>query len=69
MTLEELRYESGIKAYKIAEKLEISREQYRNLEKGLYKLNNFKIEKLCEVFGKDKTEIIQAIGEGNINDR
>lgn len=69
MTLEQLRKESGIKAYKIAERLKISREQYRNLEKGLYKLNNFKIEKLCEVFSKDKAEIIQTIGEANVNDR
>lgn len=69
MTLEELRIESGIKAYKIAEKLSVSREQYRNLEKGIYKLNNSKVEKLCEVFRKSKAEIIQAIGETNINDR
>lgn len=69
MTLEQLRNESGLKAYKIAERLKISRKQYRNLENGLYKLDNFKIEKLCEVFSKDKAEIIQAIGEANINDR
>lgn len=69
MTLKQLRIESGMKAYKIAEELNVSREQYGNLEKGIYKLNNLKVEKLCEVFRKSKTEIIQAIGETNINDR
>ncbi len=69
MTLEQIRKESGYKAYKVAEKLKISRVQYRNIEKGLYKVDNSKIEKLCEVFEKTRSEIIESIGEGCINDR
>lgn len=69
MTLKGLRIESGLKAYKIAEEIGVSREQFRNLENGLYKIDNRKIEKLCEVYRKTKSEIIEAIGEGNISDR
>jgi putative transcriptional regulator len=68
MKLEQMRKESGLKAYKIAEFLKISRIQYRNLEKGLYNFSSEKIEKLSEVFGKEKDEIIKAIGEARIRD-
>jgi len=57
MNLKQLRNESGIKAYKIAEKLDISRVQFNNLEKGKYKIDMLKIEKLSEVYGKSINEI------------
>lgn len=57
MNLKQLREESGIKAYKIAEKLDISRMQLNNIEKGKYKLDMPKIEKLSEIYGKSINEI------------
>lgn len=66
MNIKEIRLETGVKAYKIAEELGISRKQFNNLEKGIYKTSEDKIEKLCKIFGKDKLTIINAIGEKNI---
>lgn len=60
MNLKQLREESGIKAYKIAEKLYISRVQFNNIEKGKYKLDKLKIEKLSEIYGKSINEIEMA---------
>lgn len=60
MNLKQLREESGIKAYKIAEKLDISRVQFSNIENGKYKLDKLKIEKLSEVYGKSVNEIEMA---------
>lgn len=57
MNLKQLRKESGIKAYKVAEKLDISRVQFNNIENGKYKLDKLKIEKLSEVYGKSIDEI------------
>ena len=62
MTLKDLRKKSGLKAYKVAELLGISRVQLNNLEKGKYKLDRLKIEKLSEVYRED-VETIQAIAE------
>jgi putative transcriptional regulator len=57
MNLKKLREESGIKAYKVAEKLGISRVQLNNIEKGKCKLDTLKIEKLSEIYGKSINEI------------
>ncbi|AKA68495.1 helix-turn-helix domain-containing protein [Clostridium scatologenes] len=69
MTLKELRKQSGLKAYKIAEMLGISRAQLNNLEKGKYKMDKLKIEKLSEVYCKEIKEIkliVSKGGEGNV---
>ncbi|MBN3406364.1 transcriptional regulator [Clostridium botulinum] len=58
MTLKDLRIESGLKARKVAEYLGISREHLYNLEKGKYKLDKLKLEKLCEVYCKGADEIL-----------
>ncbi|KEI75924.1 helix-turn-helix domain-containing protein [Clostridium botulinum] len=58
MTLKDLRIESGLKAYKIAECLGISRTQLYNLEKGKYKIDKLKLEKLCKVYCKDIEELL-----------
>ncbi|MBN1062696.1 MULTISPECIES: helix-turn-helix transcriptional regulator [Clostridium] len=60
MNLKELRKESGIKAYIIAEKLDISRVQFNNIEKGKSKLDMLKIEKLSDIYGKSVDEIEKA---------
>lgn len=57
MTLKDLRLNSGLKAYKVAELLGISRVQLNNLEKGKYKIDKLKVEKLSEVYCKDIDEI------------
>jgi putative transcriptional regulator len=57
MNLKQFREESGIKAYKIAEKLDISRVQLNNIENGKYKLDILKIEKLSKIYGKSIKEI------------
>lgn len=67
MTPQELRKISGLKAYKIAEILGISRVQLHNLENGKYKLDKLKIEKLCEVYQKNELEIISAFSKGGAN--
>ncbi|EJP6471411.1 helix-turn-helix domain-containing protein [Clostridium botulinum] len=58
MTLKDLRIESGLKARKVAEHLGISRTHLYNLEKGKYKLDKLKIEKLCKVYCKDIEELL-----------
>lgn len=60
MSFEQLRKENGIKVYKIAEKLDISRVQFNNLENGIYNLDMLKIEKLSEIYRKSIEEIEMA---------
>jgi putative transcriptional regulator len=60
MTLKEMRLESGLKANKIAEKLNISRRQLVNLEQKKFKLSEDKVEILSKLYEKDKEEIRKA---------
>lgn len=60
MSFEQLRKENGTKVYKIAEKLDISRVQFNNLENGIYNLDMLKIEKLSEIYRKSIEEIEMA---------
>ena len=60
MTLKEMRLESGLKANKIAEKLNISRRQLINLEQKKFKLSEDKVEVLAKLYEKDKEEIRKA---------
>lgn len=60
MNLKQLREESGLKAYKVAEKLYLSRTQLNNIENGKYKIDMLKIEKLSEIYGKSIKEIESA---------
>lgn len=60
MTLKEMRLESGLKANKIAEKLNISRRQLINLEQKKFKLSEDKIETLSKLYGMSKEEIRKA---------
>ncbi|MDS1005326.1 helix-turn-helix transcriptional regulator [Clostridium sporogenes] len=73
MTLKDLRIESGLKARKVAEYLGISRTQLYNLEKGKYKLDKLKLEKLCKVYCKDIEELLSIASikgkEVKTNDR
>lgn len=67
MNLKQMRKESGLKAYKVAEILGISRTQLYNLENGNYKVSSDKIVKFSETYNKTRNEIIQAIG-GDLNE-
>lgn len=60
MTLKEMRLESGLKANKIAEKLNISRRQLINLEQKKFNLSEDKVEILSKLYEKDKEEIRKA---------
>jgi len=60
MNLKQLRENSGFKQYKIAEYLSITRQQYRNLENGIYNLSSDKIEKLAEKFRCEPMDILRA---------
>lgn len=60
MTLKEMRLESGLKANKIAEKLNISRRQLFNLEQKKFKLSEDKVEILAKLYEKDNSEIRKA---------
>lgn len=64
MNIKELRIKSGLKAYKIAEFLSISRKQFNNLEKGVNNFSEDKIEKLSELYNVEKEVIKKAIKEG-----
>lgn len=61
MTLEQMRKDSGLKAYKIAELLEVSRMQYRNYETGRVNMKLSRVEKLAEIFNVDPLEIYKAL--------
>lgn len=60
MTLKEMRLESGLKANKIAEKLNISRRQLINLEQKKFKLSEDKVEILSKLYDKSKDDIRKA---------
>lgn len=64
MTLKQLREISGLKQYKLAEYLGISRQQYRNIESGKSTLNSRKIEALAKRFCVEPLEILRAWEEG-----
>lgn len=57
MTLKDMRLESGLKANKIAEKLNISRRQLINLENKLFKLSDDKVKILSKLYEKEEEEI------------
>lgn len=57
MNLREVRKNSGIKAEKIAEELEISRTQLYNLENGIYKFSDDKIEKLSKIYNLSEAKL------------
>ena len=63
MGLKELRLDIGLKAYKVAEKLGISRVQLNNIENGKAKLDKDKIEKFSKLYGKTIKEIEDMYGE------
>lgn len=60
MNLKEMGKLSGLKQYKIAEFLGITRQQYNNIEKGKSKIDSDKLEKLSHVFKRDAVEILRA---------
>lgn len=60
MDFKQLRKESAIKEYKIAEKLSIIRLQFNNIENGIDSLDMLKIEKLSEIYRKSVGEIEMA---------
>lgn len=62
MNFKQLRKESGIKEYKVTEKLDTSRVQFNNIENGIYSLDMLKIEKLSEIYRKSIGEIEIACG-------
>ena len=60
MNLKDLRKESGIKAYKIAKELNISRVQLNNIESGKIKVNEEKIFLFINIYKKDIDDIKNA---------
>lgn len=62
MGLKELRLQSGLKAYKVAEELGISRTHLNNIENGKVKIDIAKIEKLSKLYGKSMKEIKDLCG-------
>ena len=60
MNLRQLREDVGIKQYKVAELLGISRQQLTNIECGKGKLNSEKIEKLAIKFNIQPIVILKA---------
>lgn len=60
MNLKDLRKESGIKAYKIAKELNISRVQLNNIESGKIKVNEEKIFLFSNIYKKDIDDIKNA---------
>lgn len=57
MTLKEMRLESGLKANKIAEKLNISRRQLFNLEQKKFKISEDKVKILSKLYEREEEEI------------
>mgnify|MGYP002553274205 CR=1 FL=1 len=57
MTLREMRLESGLKANKIAEKLNISRRQLINLEQKKFKISDDKLKILAKLYEREEEEI------------
>lgn len=68
MNLKELRKQSGLKAYKIAEQLNISRVQLNNIEKGMTKISEEKVFILSRIYRADEDTIRKA-WEVTINER
>ena len=60
MNLKELRKQSGLKAYKIAEKLNISRVQFNNIESGRTKVNEEKVYMLSDIYKRNANDIRKA---------
>ena len=67
MNLKQLRIETGVKLIKLAETLEISRQQYSNIEKGKGKMNAGRIEKLSNKFNVEPLLILKAWEETKLN--
>ncbi|MGN1029736.1 MAG: helix-turn-helix domain-containing protein [Bacilli bacterium] len=57
MTLKEMRLESGLKANKIAEKLNVSRRQLFNLEQKKFKISEDKVKILAKLYEREEEEI------------
>ncbi|MBU3155147.1 XRE family transcriptional regulator [Clostridium estertheticum] len=69
MDLKQLRLDTGIKLMKLAEILEISRQQYSNIEKGKGKMNAGRIEKLSKKFNIEPLLILKAWEETKSNEK
>lgn len=67
MDLKQLRMDTGVKLIKLAETLEISRQQYSNIEKGKGKMNAGRIEKLSKKFNIEPLLIMKAWEETKTN--
>lgn len=80
MNLKDMRLESGLKAKKVAENLNISRRQLINLENKIYRLSDDKIEKLAKLYNKKSLKLerwqnnekrrinfLRTIKEGDVN--
>ena len=67
MNLKELRIDTGVKLIKLAETLELSRQQYSNMEKGKGKMNAGRIEKLSKKFNVEPLIILKAWEETKSN--
>ena len=65
MGLKDIRENTGLKVWKVAEYLGISRRHYYRIESKQAKLDNAKAEKLSHLFGVSVTEIIKAWEEMN----
>lgn len=61
MKLKELRIKSGLKAYKVAEILGVSRAQLYNIENGKSAIDINKIEKFSQLYCKSIDEIKRAM--------
>lgn len=67
-TLRQLRIDSGLKAYKVAEKLDISRKQLFRIENGQVKDINSYASEMAEIYSVPVSEIKKA-WEGAKNGR
>jgi putative transcriptional regulator len=67
MNLKQLREDIGLKQYKVAEMLGITRQQLINIEKGRGALTSERIEKLSIKFNVEPLEILKAWEETKNN--
>lgn len=67
MTLKKLRVVAGLKQYKIAEQLGITRQWYTQIESGKEKPDIIKIDKLSKIFKVKPLKILEAWREGRKN--
>lgn len=67
MNLKQLREDIGLKQYKVAEMLGITRQQLINIEKGKGTLTSERIEKLSIKFNVEPLEILKAWEETKNN--